>query len=391
MTPRLTIVLPLKGRHLFTLRFLWHANKARMPYRFLIADGQVHSALAKLLENSRAVFPNLDIEYVRYPDDLDFSRYFAKMHDAFERVRTPYVKVADNDDFLAPAGIECCTNFLESHPDYVCCSGGIAGFSVRTSLRDSLESVVGPLNKVTYRNTFRDQSIDLNSSSATERVLAGARNTWNFYAVFRASALALMWKEVREMNPTGLAVLERFLAMRTLTIGKGRADPAIFSYWRQHWTSLQLHWTSSQLGIRNDFAYFLVRSRLTDDIANIVDRISRHLAEIDGGDRTESAERVRERLEGWVRDIIRQDYGQYAMLRRYLRTHTPWLVAWLKKRRRLAVTFEKRAMFRGLRKDGATPDYLANFKRELAQLEEVLTGREFQEFLHRHMPNLQTA
>ena len=78
-TPRLTIVLPLKGRYLFTLRFLWHANRARLPYRFIVADGQVHPVLAEILENSHTHFSELDIEYIRYPDDVDFSRFFAKM------------------------------------------------------------------------------------------------------------------------------------------------------------------------------------------------------------------------------------------------------------------------------------------------------------------------
>ena len=37
----------------------------------------------------RKLFPNIDVEYIRYPDDTDFGRYFAKMTDALQRVRTP--------------------------------------------------------------------------------------------------------------------------------------------------------------------------------------------------------------------------------------------------------------------------------------------------------------
>src|SRR5438477_7272613 len=147
MTQRLTVLLPLKGRHLFTLRFLWHANAARIPYRLLIADGQVNPVLPGLLENSRALFPILDIEYVRYPDDATFTHYYAKMSDAVERVRTPYVVLADNDDFLAASAIEGCIDFLESNPAYVCCSGGVAGFSVLSRRTDPLAGLFGPLNK----------------------------------------------------------------------------------------------------------------------------------------------------------------------------------------------------------------------------------------------------
>jgi glycosyltransferase domain-containing protein len=390
VTSRLTVVMPLKGRHLFTLRFLWHANQARLPYRFLIADGEVHPELARLLEDSRKTFPELNVEYIRYPTDMDLTHFYAKMADVLQRVRTPYVKLADNDDFLAPAGLEYCMNFLDSHDDYVCCSGGIAGFSVRVPLRDFPEMMNGPFNKLTYRYSPRDRSIDLSSWSATDRVLAGLRNTWSYYAVFRTSVLTAMWKEIREMDPTSFQLGERFLAMQALTLGKARSSPSVFSYVRQYWTSLQAHWTSPQSATRKTFVHYLLRSRFTEDVANVLDRISRRLAELDGGDPAKIADRLRQPLEEWVGDQIRLDYGAYATLRRNLRTYTPWLVAWLKRRRRLAVLLERKNMFKQLRKDGAKPEYIAEFGRELAQIEEVLTGREFKDFLGQHMLKLQT-
>ena len=39
--------------------------------------------------------------------------------------------------------------------------------------------------------------------------------------------------------------------------------------------------------------------------------------------------------------------------------------------------------------DGATPEYIAKFKRELTQIEGTLVGREFKEFLDQHMLKLQ--
>lgn len=387
----LTIILPLKGRHLFSLRFLWHANKARLPYRFLIADGEVHPDLANLLDNSQKTFPNLDLEYIRYPDDLDFKHYYAKMADVLQRVRTPYVKIADNDDFLASAGLEYCVNFLEAHPDYVCCSGRIGGFSLRASSRYSSELVIGALNKLAYCYGPHDRAIDLNSASATERVIAGLRNTWNFYAVFRTPVSALMWKEARELDLTNTQLHERFMAMRTLTLGKARCDSSVFSYWRQYWTSLQLHWTSSQSEVRRDFVYYLLRSHFTEDVGNILDRISRLLAELDGGNPGAVAERLRNPLEHWVRELIRHDFGAYAVMRRHLRTHAPWLVAWLKRRYRFRLVWERRDIFKKLRKDGATSAYLEKFKRELAQIEGVLTGHEFNEFLGQHVPTLEVV
>src|SRR5262249_26225795 len=155
-------------------------------------------------------------------------------------------------------------------------------------------------------------------------------------------------------------------------------------YWRQYWTSLQLHWTSSQAAVRKDFVYYLLRSRFTGDVANVLERISHRLAELDGGNPEEIAERLRAPLERWVRELIRHDFGAYAVLRRHLRTHAPWLVAWLKRRYRFRLVWERRDIVNNLRKGGATPAYLAKLKRELAQIEDVLTGYEFNEFLRQH-------
>ena len=197
MTPRLTIVLPLKGRHLFTLRFLWHANRAKLPYRFLIADGQVHQVLAELLEKSVEYFPNLDIQYVRYPDDQDFSRYFAKMADALSRVTTPYAMQVDNDDFLAFGGIERAIEFLDSNPDYVCCGGRVAGFSVYSGFSNPNGGLRGSLNRLYmyYRPG------DVSSPYVAERIRQG---DYEFFMPFVGPRLLLqsVGRAPKSISPT---------------------------------------------------------------------------------------------------------------------------------------------------------------------------------------------
>ena len=141
--------------------------------------------------------------------------------------------------------------------------------------------------------------------------------------------------------------------------------------------------------VRRDFVYYLLRSRFTEDVANVVDRISHRLAELDGGNPEVIAERLRDPLEHWVREFIRHDFGPNARLRRHLRSHVPKLAAWLKRRRRLRLVYERKIVLARLRKDGATSEYVAKFKVEFAQIEDVLTGHEFREFLRQHMAALQ--
>ena len=85
----LTFLLPLRGRRLHTLPLLCHANSARNSYRFLVADGEGHTAIVALLTRPARAFPNLDIEYVSYPDDGSYAHYYRRTADAAKRVTTP--------------------------------------------------------------------------------------------------------------------------------------------------------------------------------------------------------------------------------------------------------------------------------------------------------------
>ncbi len=381
MTPRLTIVLPLKGRHLFTLRFLWHANKARLPYRFLIADGQVHPSLAKLLESGREIFPNLDIEYIRYPDDIDYSRYFKKMSDALERVRTPYAMVVDNDDFLAHTGIENSLDFLESNLDYICCGGGLAGFSVYSGLHDPGDGLIGPVNRYSYRYTPFDRSEDYSSPSVVDRLRKGSRNWWSYYAVFRADALATIFREIVDINFSDLQLVELFCAMRTLTLGKARSDGSTIAYLRQYGTSLRT-------SFEKDWVHHLLRSRFTSDFNAMIDRISGFAAASDGVEAAPVAEMLRSICDEWLREFLRVNYGSLQSVKKFLRDNTPGFVNLLKKRRRYFIGRERSAIISNLRADDASEAYVAQFKVELAAIEDVLGGASFADFIRPHMPLL---
>ncbi len=387
--PRLTILLRLKGRPLFTLRFLFHANRARMPFRFLVADGETRPPLSDILENAREYFPNIDIAYVRYPDDTSLSRFYAKMRDALRRVSTPYVMLADNDDFLGAAGVERAMEFLDSHPDYVCCGTGIGGFSVHASRRTPLGLLAGPISKLAYRYAPNDRAADYSSSSATERVLAGLGNTWSYYAVFRARDLALIWSEVSELAPTSLQLVERFCAMRAMTLGKARSDPAVIGYWRQYWTSSGSHWEASGNRAPREWVHHLLRNDFNGDFIKILERISGVAATMDGSSEAEIAARVREGCAVWLRRVLINCYGGMAGLRGKVRARAPWLVTWLKqRRRRISVVFERAATRNELRRNGASPEYLSLYAGELTTIEEVLTGDAFREFLRECSPGL---
>jgi glycosyltransferase domain-containing protein len=377
MTPRLTIVLPLKGRYLFTLRFLWHANKARLPYRFLIADGQVHPVLARVLENSGEHFPNLDLQYIRYPDDRDFSCFFAKMADALGRVTTPYAMLADNDDFLAFGGIERALDFLESNADHVCCGGRVAGFSVYSGLSNPSRGLRGRLNRL--YNYYHAE--DVSSPFVAKRVRQAGLKLWIYYAVTRTEALAAICREIAELDFSDLLVHEVFHVMRALTFGKAHSDDTTVSYFRQYGTSLNS-------SFKKDWVHHLVRSRFTSDIHALVERIAAIAAAADGVDSAAVAEDIRNVLEGKFRQFFWANYGSFQGLKQVLRRRAPDLVSWLQNRPRYFIGRERSVLLRQLANAGASQDYVAQFRAELAAIEEVLTGASFADFIRPYIPQL---
>jgi glycosyltransferase domain-containing protein len=378
--PRLTIVLPLKGRYLFTLRFLWHANQARLPYRILIADGQVHPVLAGVLVNWRQHFPNLDIEYIRYPDDLDYRHFFMKMADALQRVTTPYVVQADNDDFVACAGTERSLDFLEDNLDYVCCGGGLAGFSVYSGLCDP-NGPIGRLNRYAYRYTYLDRSEDYSSAACVERLRQGSRNWWSYYAVYRTDALKTICREVLDINFSDMRLHELFCAMRALTLGKVRSDGSTIAYLRQYGSSLGS-------SFKKDWVHHLLRSHFTNDFAEMIDRIAAAAAQADQVDAAPVAEMLRLICEDWLNEFLKIYYGPLQSVKQALRDNAPVLFNWLKNRRRYFITRERASIFNGLSADGASADYLAEFDNELRTIEEVLRGGEFAAFVRPYLSAL---
>src|SRR5690242_14755953 len=175
--------MPLKGRRLFTFRCLWHANQLRLPYRFLLADGLVHEDVARRLEDSRSIFPHLDVEYVRYPDDTGFSRYWAKMADAHARVRTPYVMEIDNDDFPGFWGIERALDFLDANPDFICARGRSVGFTVDARSGTPKGGLSGKINSLTSNYNHKD----ISAATAAERLREAGLRHGVYSAVFRRS------------------------------------------------------------------------------------------------------------------------------------------------------------------------------------------------------------
>lgn len=220
MTPdsELTILLALKDRTPFTFRWLSYVDHIRFPFEVCIADGGLDDSLQPALSDT-ATFPHVKYEYVRYPPDRSYADYYAKMDDALSRIRTPFVALADNDDFFAVDGLREAVDFLRDHPDYAACGGHCAVFWLNPSQARHREEE--PSGKhIEWKCSSDAQS--LSGDTARDRV-------WNLprkspqtfhYHVRRTEELRTLFHVLKESNLKDIFLTDQLLAFLTAISGK---------------------------------------------------------------------------------------------------------------------------------------------------------------------------
>lgn len=366
----LTIILTLKGRHLHTLRWLWHANRTHLPFHVIVADGEVDPTVDRLLADSNT-FPNLSYEYHRYAD-RSVKDYYAKRRDALEKVDTPYVMMSDNDDFLLPYGINKSIAFLDREPEYVCAGGGIPGFRVGASMQ-GIPDVQGPLLSIDYRyiSNLWYWCRDIDSPSASVRVLEEIQSPLAVhYNVYRTAALRAIAAEVQSNSPS-LIFCEMYSAMRTMTLGKVKSDPSCFTYMRQQGTS-------QFLGYSRDLVDDLLGSSLAADFKVMSPTVACEAAKTDGCDADELNERIYEAYADQLRltlasTMLRYRFPRLFAFKRWLRElPAPRLLPTAAQRR-----LDLARIWRRLAADGADPDTMTAHAAEFDAVWSTLQGDDF--------------
>ena len=214
----LTILLPLKDRVPFTHRWLAYAASAKLPHRILIADGGSDPTVAQTVAEKAS--QGLDVEYLRYPYDSTYADYYAKIADALSRVKSPFVVMADNDDFFVPGGLTRALEFLSTHPDHVACGGQSALFWV-AGAGASARSDTRYGDAVAWKCSSQLSSdvAETAGRRLRERCL-GANDV--FYAVHRTALLRSHFEAVRDCCPHDLFLMEELIMFLTAIAGKTR-------------------------------------------------------------------------------------------------------------------------------------------------------------------------
>lgn len=227
---QLTILLTLKDRTAFTLRWMSYADGIHFPFKVLIADGGLDESVPVMFR-APSRFPNVKYEYVRYPIDRSYSDYYAKVVDALGRVETPFVAMADNDDFLTIAGLIQSVEFLLSNSQYVTCGGQCAIFWVGTRTAATMDDRLYG-DHIDWKYVGRVQSNI--GESARQRLLSQSLiRTDSYYHVRRTAELRARFETVRDLGLRDLFLTENLISFLTSIDGKQKQLKTLYLA-RQH-------------------------------------------------------------------------------------------------------------------------------------------------------------
>lgn len=224
----LTILLTLWDRVPCTFRWMSYANKMNLPFKVLIADGGSDESAGEVLAD-HANFPDVHYEYIRYPFDATPTHYYAKVLNALNRVDTPFVVLADNDDFFMVDALLRSLDFLKSHQDFSSCRGIIAGVRIKPDASfGELSNVYG--SEVSFvRQVYQDKS-NL-EETAVERVRNYFSNyRANWYDVFRTEQTRNSFRVLRDLDTRDLILSQHVPMLLGVIAGKVQIEPYVYLF-----------------------------------------------------------------------------------------------------------------------------------------------------------------
>lgn len=222
----LTIMLTLKGRESFTPRWLDYHSRVGLPWPVIVGDGAPSDANEALFAQATA----LRTSYRRY-DDSNLLAYYRKLHDLVAAIRTPYVMLSDNDDFVLPDGVSRSIRFLDDNPDYVSCSGAILGVYITDRSFADSDRIFGGVPYQLRPIYDTPISNDAGAEARATHLLCNFVATW--YAIHRRDALLKVFSDLIECRIADVGLMELLVATELAALGRQKIDASYASYLRQ--------------------------------------------------------------------------------------------------------------------------------------------------------------
>ena len=129
----ITIIIPTFNRYNFLKRLLTYYDSFNKKLNIFIADSSSISNNDKDLES---LLNNKNINYLKFPSDISPTK---KIFQSLKQIKSKYVVICADDDFIITKAIEKSVEFLEQNPDYSCTHGFYAQYTVKKENLDNMK------------------------------------------------------------------------------------------------------------------------------------------------------------------------------------------------------------------------------------------------------------
>jgi len=218
---RLTILLLIKDRPQFTLRWMKYVNDHHFPFKIFVADGGLDKKIPKVL-SEKENFPNICYQYVQYPYDQDRQIFTAKIVDALSKISSTFTAIANDDDIFSVIGLKKAVDFLSKNPDYKSAAGRTIGFYITPDTNP----IYG--DNVEFVDTG---SCSFDGKLSLERVLKQFQNyKATYYDVHYTKDLHRYFSELYDMNIKTGSLAELVTSFLTVADGKVHRNSEPYLY-----------------------------------------------------------------------------------------------------------------------------------------------------------------
>jgi glycosyltransferase domain-containing protein len=226
MTPEdlLTIILTLKDRHDFTIRWLEWAIYQNCKFQILIADGSSDDKIKNILILEEK-YKKLNIQYFRYPYDSNLNFWFRKNHSITEKVVTKYCIQADNDDFILFSSLKEAIIKFEEYNNLNVYSRPQLRINFKSNKKfEDINQFLYPQKNILLRKINYNSKFDIlykgNDIEKLQFSILNFEASLIWYGIHKTENLKRIHSKVLENN-YGLAMMQEWFLYYSSSIGNG--------------------------------------------------------------------------------------------------------------------------------------------------------------------------
>jgi glycosyltransferase domain-containing protein len=363
----LTIVLLLKGRDNFTVRWFEYAKQFKLPYHVIIADGGSETDIEGILDKKQFQH-SISYEYIRYPYDENYKFYFQKILNALSKVKTPYVLLASNDDFYFFNSIKSSVSFLKENVDYVSARGEIWDFSLSSPLRSENSTkkneAHGKIQSLT--KLYKHPSV-LGECAMSRAIDFYSKNNSIWHDVVRTEYLKDSYAELVGSNINNLTLAESLVNFLLVTKGKIYRGSNLFML---H----QCHENMEALTISYDPLDWINSQEWNAEFNNFLDLVGAQISNIDKINFYEAKYKL---LKTYIDFILLRNISSYLLLKRNSQDNESTFIFLLKKlfKKNLTIFNLMKKINQSLHPTKNKYEIPIKFKSEIALIENFLKNR----------------